>query len=105
MSHHALIAAAAFSVAATAASPAPLRSFDLGFKTAERQSAWGTGAAARVSDTIFLGGEWDARSAQLGGVTGSVGQQRVEREEWKSWRICQDSGLRPCGWTDRVGRN
>ena len=91
MSHHVLIAAAAFSLVATAASPASLRSFDLGFKTAERQSAWGTGAAARVSDKIFLGGEWDARSAQLGGVTGAVEQRRVQRAEWTSWRLCQDS--------------
>ena len=87
---HVLVVAGAFVIAVPAVSPATSYNFDLGFKTAQRQSAWGTGAAARVADTIFLGNEWGTRSAKLGGVTGSVGQQRFQREEWTSWRICQD---------------
>jgi hypothetical protein len=72
---------------------------DLAFSTSVRQSAWGTGAAQRKSDSIFLGTTWNNRSASAGGVTGSVSTETVPNPAFAAWAACKGAtlGLGDCG--------
>lgn len=92
--------AAACAGALLAGGPAAASTYTqfLTFETAERQSAWGTGAAARVAGDQFLGTTWNVSSPTLGGIVGSRTEVTTNLL-LPAWEVCEAIPFNPisCG--------
>lgn len=62
------------------------------------QSMWGPGAAFQASDSVFVGAEWQNRTAGVGGFVGSVSDQTVYTNPgWWAWKACVSTVNFLCG--------
>jgi len=64
------------------------------FETQERQSVWGSGAAAEISGTYFAGAAWD-ETFEAGDIVGKVTRTNVPDVTFNTrlaaWNACKDS--------------
>lgn len=95
MSFRTLVYAAVFAALPVAGSAATL--YDPGpltFQTQERQSTWGPGPAAEISDTIFAGAQWN-ESFSTGAIVGEVSTTTIKDITFSTrlaaWNACRDS--------------
>lgn len=69
----------------------------LNFST-EDQSMWATGDAFVESNSVFLGAEWEDRTATVGGFVGEASKQVQETTAaWFVWNVCKTTVNVLCG--------
>ncbi|MDT8383899.1 MAG: PEP-CTERM sorting domain-containing protein [Gammaproteobacteria bacterium] len=68
------------------------------------QSMWGTGAAFRKEESVFVGTQWTNKTASFGGIAGSVTSTTVNTNPlWAAWWTCKNTidvlcGDEPAKW-------
>jgi len=76
----------------------------LNFSTVD-QSMWGTGAATKFADSVFVGPQWTNRSVGLGGIIGSLATVTVNTNPvWWAWKACKETIGFPCGGEPNKGQ-
>ncbi len=76
----------------------------LNFSTVD-QSMWGTGAATKFADSVFVGPQWTNRSVGLGGIIGSLATVTVNTNPvWWAWKACKETIGFPCGGEPSKGQ-
>ena len=66
-------------------------------ETETRQSAWGTGSAARLADTVFIGPDPWSESKEFGGFVGGATSFSYPNPKRIAWNICNALPFTSCG--------
>ncbi len=69
----------------------------LAFSTTN-QSMWGSGGSTVLEDSVFVGAQWNDKTAKLGDITGTVVRPTVNTNPgWWAWKLCKDTVNFLCG--------